>query len=113
MYKKEDKCYIEATSSFFDESIFSLQNVATKLYPMGGQWMMEMRKRVPKAVFKMGGIIKALMTIFDEITDILEELICCCYFDDVKSVIEAIMTKEYCNIQEHDYCEKLLCKKTL
>ena len=30
---------MEAASSFFDKSIFSLQNVATKLYPMGGQWM--------------------------------------------------------------------------
>ena len=55
--------------------------------------MMETRKRAPEPVFKMGSIIIALMTICDEITDILEELMCGCYFDDFKSIIEAIMTK--------------------
>ena len=55
-----------------------------------------------------GGIIKALMAIYDEITDILQELICKCYSDDVESIIEAIITKEHHDIQDHDYCEKLL-----
>ena len=55
--------------------------------------MMETGKRAPELVFKMGVIIIALMTIYDEITDILEELICGCYCDDVESVTEAIMTK--------------------
>ena len=60
---------------------------------VAGQWMMETGKRAPELVFKMGVIIIALMTIYDEITDILEELICGCYCDDVESVTEAIMTK--------------------
>ena len=93
VYENENKCYVEATSNFFDETTFSWQKIATKLYPMAGQWMMETRKRAPEPVFKMGRIIIALMTICDEITDILEELMCGCYFDDVKSIIEAIMTK--------------------
>lgn len=46
--------------------------------------MMETGKRVPELVFKMGVIIIALMTISDEITDILEELMCGCYFHDVE-----------------------------
>ena len=69
---------------------------------------MEMRKWVPELVFEMGGIIKAIMAIYDEITGILEELICKCYFDDVESIIEAITTMEHYDIQDHDYCEKLL-----
>ena len=34
------------------------------------------------------------------------------YFDNVKSIIEAIMAKEYCHMQEHDYYKRLLqlCK---
>ena len=73
------------TSSFFHKSKLSWQKIATKLYPMEGQWMMEMRKWLPEPVFEMGGITKALMAIYDEITDILEELICECYFDDDES----------------------------
>ena len=46
--------------------------------------MMETGKRAPELVFKMGVIIIALMTIYDEITDILEELMCGCYFHDVE-----------------------------
>ena len=56
----------------------------------------------------MGGIIKALIAIYDERTNILEELIRECYFDDVESIIEAITTLEHYDIQNHDYCEKLL-----
>ena len=55
--------------------------------------MMKTGKRAPELVFKMGVIIIALMTISDEITDILEELMCGCYSDDVESIREAIMTK--------------------
>ena len=29
VYENEDKCCVEATSSFFDESIFSWQKIAT------------------------------------------------------------------------------------
>ena len=67
---------------------------------MAGQWMTETRKTAPEPVFKMGGIIIALVTICDEITDILEEVMCGCYFDDVESIIEAIITKKYRNIFE-------------
>ena len=75
---------------------------------MAGQWMTETRKTAPEPVFKMGGIIIALVTICDEITDILEEVMCGCYFDDVESIIEAIITKKYCNMQKHGYSKKLL-----
>ena len=57
VYKKDDKCYVEVTSSFFDKSKLNWQNIATKLYPTGGQWVMEMRKRVPEPVFENGRII--------------------------------------------------------
>ena len=82
------------------------------MYPMGRQWMNETRKNVPEPMLEVNKIIKTLTTIHDEITHILQELTCSCYFDDVKSIIEVIMTKEYCDMQEHDYCEKLLklCK---
>ena len=80
---------------------------------MGGQWMIEIRKNVPKSMFEMNKIIKNLTTIYDEIIHILEEPICGCYFDDIESIVGAIMTKEYHNMEEHDYCEKLLklCKE--
>ena len=63
-------------------------------------------------MLEMNNIIKTLATIYGEITHILEELICGCYFDDMESVMRAIMTKEYRDMQEHDYCEKILklCK---
>ena len=59
-------------------------------------------------MLQMKKIIKTLTTIDDEIAHILEELIFCCFFDHVESIIGAIMTKEYRDIQEHDHCEKLL-----
>ena len=53
----------------------------------------------------MGQIIETITKIYDIISG--------CYFDHVESIIEAITTKEYYDIQEHDYCEKLLklCKE--
>ena len=41
-------------------------------------------------------------------TIIFEELLCGCYFDDVESIIEAILTKVYHCQQENDYCQGLL-----
>lgn len=74
--------------------------------------MIEMGKRVPELISNMGKIVKNLTIICDQITDILEELIYSCHFDNVESIIEAIMAKEYCCILEHDYCVRLLqlCK---
>ena len=64
-------------------------------------------------MLEMNKIIKTLTTIYNEITHILKELIYGCYFDDVESIIRAIMIKEYHDMQEHDYCEKLpkLCQE--
>ena len=70
--------------------------------------MIETRKNVPEPILEMDKIIKNLTTIYDEITHILEELTCGCNFDDVKSIVGAIMTKEYHDMEEHDYSEKLL-----
>ena len=44
VYEKENKCYVDATTSYFHKSILSWQKIATKLYLMEEQWMMEMRK---------------------------------------------------------------------
>ena len=112
VYEKEEGHYMKATSSFFNKFIFSWQRIAAIMYTMGGQWIIETGRRVPETIFEMGKILKALTIIYDEITDILEELIYGCYFDDAESIIETIMTKEYYCIEEHDYCEKLLrlCK---
>ena len=109
---KEDKCFVEAKSSFFDKFIFSRQRIASKMYPMGVQWMIGTGKNLPEPMFEMNKIIKTLTTIYGEITHILEELTCGCYSDDVELIIGAIMTKEFCDMQEHDYCKKLLklCK---
>ena len=95
IYNKEGGCYIQVTSSFFDEFIFRWQRIASKMYPMGGQWMIETGKNVPEPTLEMNKIIKTLMTIYGNITHILEELTCSSYFDDVESIIGAIMTKEY------------------
>ena len=62
---------------------------------IGGQWMIETGKNVPEPMLEMNKTIKILITICDEINHILEELTCGCYFDDIKSIIKAIMTKEY------------------
>ena len=81
---KEEEYYMQTTSSFFDKFIFSWQRAASKMYPMGGQWMIETGKSVPKPMLEMNKIIKTLTTIYHEITHILEELACGCYFDDVE-----------------------------
>ena len=64
-----------------------------------------MGKRVLRLIWKMGQIIETITKIYDIISG--------CYFDHVESMIEAITTKEYYDIQEQDYCEKLLklCKE--
>ena len=36
VYENEDKCYVEATSNFFNKTIFSWQEIGTKLYPIAG-----------------------------------------------------------------------------
>ena len=79
---------------------------------MGGQWMIETGKNVPDPTHEMKKIIKTLTIIYDKITDILEELICVCYFDDVKSIVKAIKTKEYNCMEGYGNCEKILklCK---
>ena len=74
-YKKENKCYLEVKSSFFDEFMFSWQRIASKMYPMGEQWMIETRKTVLESMLEMNKTIRNLATICDEITYILEELI--------------------------------------
>ena len=107
VYEKEDKFYLEAKSSFFDKFIFSWQRIASKMYPMGGQWMIEARQNGPESMLEMNKI-KNLTTIYDPVTHILEELICGCYFDDIEAIVGAIMSKEYHDMEEHDYCEKLL-----
>ena len=107
-YEEEDKYYLKEKSSFLYGFIFSWLRIASKLYPMGGQWMIETRKNVPEPILEMDKIIKNLTTIYDEITHILEELTCGCNFDDVESIVGAIMTKEYRDMEEHDYSEKLL-----
>ena len=89
VYEKEDKCYVKATSSFFDKFIFSWQGIASKMYPLRVQWMKETGKNVPEPMLEMNKIIKTLTTNYDEITHILEELACGCYFDDVESIIGA------------------------
>ena len=92
-YKKENKCYLEVKSSFFDEFMFSWQRIASKMYPMGEQWMIETRKTVLESMLEMNKTIRNLTTICDEITYILEELIWDCYFDDVESIagVESIV----------------------
>ena len=42
--KRKDKCYLEANSSFFDKFLFSWQGIASKMYLMQGQWMIETKK---------------------------------------------------------------------
>ena len=65
------------------------------------------KKKVPKPMLdEMNKIIKNLTAIYDEIVHILEEPICGCYFDNIESIVGVIMTKEYHNMEEHDYCEK-------
>ena len=106
--EKQDGYYMKAASSFCDEFLFSWQKIATKRYPMGGQWMIETGKYVPELMREINQIIKTLTIIYDEITDILEELIYGCYSDDVESIIKAIKTKEYSCTEECDHCAKLL-----
>ena len=68
--------------------------------------MMQTQKSVPEPTIKMNKIIKTLTVIYYEITDILEDLLCGCYFEDVESIIGAIMTQDYHSMEEHVYCEK-------
>ena len=68
---------------------------------MGGQWMIETGKNVPEPMLEMMKTIKTLTTFYHKITHILVELTCGCYFDDVESIIGAIMTKEYPNMQDY------------
>ena len=95
IFDKEEGYYIQATSSFFDEFIFSWQRIASKMYPVRGQWMIETDKNVPEPMLEMN---KTLTMIYDETTHILEELMRGCYFDDVESIKGAIVTKEYCDM---------------
>ena len=95
IYDIEEEYYIQATSSFFDEFIFTWLRIASKMYLIGGQRMIETGKNVPDLMHEMNKIINTQTIVYDEITDILEELICGCCFDDVKSIIKGIKTKEY------------------
>ena len=66
------------------------------------------KENVPELMREMNKILKTLTMICDEITDILKEVICDCYFDDVESIIKAIKTKGYSCTEEYDHCPKLL-----
>lgn len=85
VYEKEERYYLGATSSFFDEFIASWQRIASKMYPVVGHWMIETGKRVTEPIPKMGQNIEITTKIHDVITDILDELISVFYFDYVES----------------------------
>ena len=76
VYKNEDKCYVQATSSF-DKSM-NLNLAGKKLWLNYTWWeekrMIETGKRVIGLIFELGKIIKLLMIIYDEITNILDEI---------------------------------------
>lgn len=54
--------------------------------------MMETQKSIPESTLKINKIIKTPTVICDEITDILEDLLRGCYFEDIESIIGAIIT---------------------
>ena len=76
VYKNEDKCYVQATSSF-DESM-NLNLAGKKLWLNYTRWeekrMIETGKRVLGLIFELGKIIKLLMIINFEITNNLDEI---------------------------------------
>ena len=116
VYEKEGGCYMRTRSSFFDRSIFSWQRIAAKMYPMGNSWMIETEKLLPEVLFETGKNIRDLTCVYDEISNILAELLGACYFDNDESIIKAIFTKTYpcsCEQEGYDYCQKLVkvCKE--
>lgn len=96
--KKDTTCRRQVVSS---TSLYLVRKNCCNSAPNGRAMDDRDRKKCAWTDISNGGIIKALTKIYDAKTDILKELVSGCYFDDVKSIIEAIMTQEY-------YCEKLL-----
>ena len=81
---------------------------------MARSWMRETGKEVPEPIFEMEKVLRTLLDIYDKITIILEELLCGCYFDNVESIVEVILTKHYYFEQQvYNYCKRLvkLCEK--
>ena len=66
VYEKEDGCYMQAASSFFDKFIFSWQRIAAKMYPMGNSWMTETGKLLPDVLFETEKNIRDLTCVYDE-----------------------------------------------
>ena len=77
------------------------------MYPMGDSWMTETGKLPPQVLFETEKKIRDLTCVYDEISNILEELLGACYFDDIESILKAIFTKTYpCKQQGYDFCRK-------
>ena len=58
------------------------------MYPMSNSWMKETRKLLPEVSFKTQKNIRDLTCVYDEISDILEELLEACYFDNIDSILK-------------------------
>ena len=99
-----------AASIFFDEFIFSWQRITTKMYPMRDSWMKETRKLLPEVSFKTQKNIRGLTCVYEEISDILEELLGACYFDNVDSILKEFLPKLALASKNHMTIVKKFCK---
>ena len=114
IYKNKDKRYMTTASSCLDNFILSWQKIASKLYPMGDQWMKIMEESVLYIFFDIVENIRELTEIYNEISNILQELLGACHFHSVDSILKVTSTKKYnCEIDRYDYCQKLIkpCKE--
>ena len=95
IYEKEDGCYMRAASSFFDKFIFSWQTIPAKMYRMRDSWMTKTRKVRLEVLFETKKNIRDLTRVYDEISNILEELLGACHFDNHEPILKALFTQTY------------------
>ena len=92
IYEEEDGCYMQAASSFFDKFIFSWQTIPAKMYRMRDSWMTETRKFRLEILFETEKNIIDLTRVYDEISNVLEELLGACHFDNHEPILKALFT---------------------
>ena len=81
---------------------------------MGDQWMTVTGQRIPDISFEIKENIRELTEIYNQISNILQELLGVCHFDGVDMILQAIFTRTYnCEIEGYGYHQKLvkLCKE--
>ena len=109
IFDEEDEEYFRPSSSYFDENIFAWQKIAYQFHPLSTNWMIATGKGLPEILLKIKSKVDNLTHLYSIIRRIVEEVLCACYIDDIESLIEATISREFhWDMQVSDYCNDLL-----